>query len=201
MARAKKNTEKDNVTEELIKQTDIDYVNQMLEKSEDLKDFNISKSTLSNIASWALNGDSDKEIREHLDLNKHQFAILCTVCPTLVIIMDRSRAMADLIVAGSLFQTAVGGKRIKKQQLIKVGIYENGVKVGEKVEKHYVEEELPPNPILLKFLAENKLSEQFGESKGVDDKKIRTLVDGLSAHDRKLIEEATKKYGEINGEN
>ena len=46
MARAKKNTEKDNVTEELIKQADIDYVNQMLEKSEDLKDFNISKSTL-----------------------------------------------------------------------------------------------------------------------------------------------------------
>ena len=201
MARAKKNSEKDNVTEELIKQTDIDYVNQMLEKSEDLKDFNISKSTLSNIASWALNGDSDKEIREHLDLNKHQFAILCTVCPTLVVIMDRSRAMADLIVAGSLFQTAVGGKRIKKQQLIKVGIYQDGVKVGEKVEKHYVEEELPPNPILLKFLAENKLSEQFGESKGVDDKKIRNLVDGLSAHDRKLIEEAAKKYGEINGEN
>ena len=201
MARTKKNSEKDNVTEELIKQTDIDYVNQMLEKSEDLKDFNISKSTLSNIASWALNGDSDKEIRQHLDLTKHQFAILCTVCPTLVVIMDRSRAMADLIVAGSLFQTAVGGKRIKKQQLIKVGIYENGIKVGEKVEKHYVEEELPPNPILLKFLAENKLSEQFGESKGVDDKKIRTLVDGLSAHDRKLIEEAQKKFGEINGEN
>ena len=201
MARTKKNSEKDNVTEELIKQTDIDYVNQMLEKSEDLKDFNISKSTLSNIASWALNGDSDKEIRQHLDLTKHQFAILCTVCPTLVVIMDRSRAMADLIVAGSLFQTAVGGKRIKKQQLIKVGIYQDGVKVGEKVEKHYVEEELPPNPILLKFLAENKLSEQFGESKGVDDKKIRTLVDGLSAHDRKLIEEATMKYGEINGEN
>ena len=116
MARTKNNSEKDNVTEELIKQTDIDYVNQMLEKSEDLKDFNISKSTLSNIASWALNGDSDNEIRQHLDLNKHQFAILCTVCPTLVVIMDRSRAMADLIVAGSLFQTAVGGKRIKKQQ-------------------------------------------------------------------------------------
>ena len=199
---AKKETQKDNLTQELIKSADIDYVNKMLENSEDLKEFKISKSTLSNIASWALNGESDKDIREHLDLNKHQFAILCTVCPTLIVIMDRSRAMADLIVAGSLFQTAVGGKYVRKQQLIKVGDYENGIKIGEHVEKQWVEEELPPNPMLLKFLAENKLSEQFGESKGVDEEKMKKLADSFSDRDRALIEQASKKFKEeLDGKN
>lgn len=199
---AKKETQKDNLTQELIKSADIDYVNKMLENSEDLKEFKISKSTLSNIASWALNGESDKDIREHLDLNKHQFAILCTVCPTLIVIMDRSRAMADLIVAGSLFQTAVGGKHVRKQQLIKVGIYDGGIKIGEKVEKQWVEEELPPNPMLLKFLAENKLSEQFGEHKGVDEEKMKKLADSFSDRDRALIEQASKKFKEeLDGKN
>lgn len=195
----KPNTDED--TTKLISKVDIDFVNQMIGKSEDMQDFAISKSTLANISSWALNGESDKEIREHLDLTEHQFAILCTVCPTLLLIMDRSRAMADLIVAGSLFQTAIGGKRIKKQQIVKVGDYENGIKVGEHVEKHWVEEELPPRPELLKFLAENKLSEQFGERKGVDEEKMKELADSLSARDRALIEEATKKMGDINGNN
>ena len=196
----KKNVDK--TTKELIKQADIDFINKMISKSDDIGDFLMSKSTLSNIVGWALNGASDSEIRKNLDLDKHQWAILCTVCPTMLMIMKQNRAMADMVIAGSLFQTAIGGKGIKKQQVIRVKEYdEKGLVCGEHPEIVEIEEELPPNPMLLKFLAENKLSEQFGESKGVDDKKIRTLVDGLSAHDRKLIEEATKKYGEINGEN
>lgn len=191
----------DEDTTKLISKVDIDFVNQMIGKSEEMGDFSISKSTLANISSWALNGESDKEIREHLDLTDHQFAILCTVCPTLLLIMDRSRAMADLIVAGSLFQTAIGGKRIKKQQAVKVGDYVDGVKVGEHVEKVWLEEELPPRPELLKFLAENKLSQNFGERKGVDESKMKELADSLSARDRALIEEMSKKMSDVNGNN
>ena len=196
-----KKPNQDEDTAKLVSKVDIDFVNQMIGKSEEMGDFQISKRTLANISSWALNGESDKEIREHLDLTDHQFAILCTVCPTLLLIMDRSRAMADLIVAGSLFQTAIGGKRIKKQQAVKVGIYENGVKTGERIEKVWLEEELPPRPELLKFLAENKLSQNFGEHKGVDEGKMKELADSLSARDRALIEEATKKMSDINGNN
>ena len=191
----------DNNTQELIKNADIAYINKMLEKSDDMGDFKMSKSTLANISSWALNGESDKEIRQHLDLNKHQWAILCTVCPTMVIIMQHSRAMADLVVAGSLFQTAIGGKTIKKQQLIRVKQYdEKGIVCGEKVEKYWVEEELPPNPMLLKFLAENKLSEQFGESKTANNDRLRELANSLSPEDKALIE-AARKNSELNGNN
>lgn len=203
MPRAKRYTKPktDEDTAKLVSKVDIEFVNQMIGKSEEMGDFKISKSTLANISSWALNGESDKEIREHLDLTDHQFAILCTVCPTLILIMDRSRAMADLIIAGSLFQTAIGGKRIKKQQAVKVGIYENGVKTGERIEKVWLEEELPPRPELLKFLAENKLSQNFGERKGVDESKMKELADSLSARDRALIEEMTKKMSDVNGNN
>lgn len=192
--------EKNITTEKLIKSADIEFVNKLIRKSEGLGDFEMSKSTLANIASWALNGASDTEIRKNLDLNKNQWAILCTVCPTMIIIMQHSRAMADMVVAGSLFQTAIGGKVIKKEQLIKVGDYEGGIKVGEHVEKHIVEEELPPNPVLLKFLAENKLSEQFGDKKNDKSDNLRQLVESLSPEDKALIE-AARKSSSLDGTN
>lgn len=192
--------EKDTTTETLIKSADIGYINQLLKKG-DVGDFQMSKSTLSNIAGWALNGDSDAEIRKRLDLNKHQWAILCTVCPTMVMIMQHSRAMADLVVAGSLFQTAIGGKRIKKQVPVKYKVYdENGKVEREEYKIVEIEEELPPNPMLLKFLAENKLSEQFGDKKGVNDKKIKEFVESLTPEDRALLE-AARKNSELNNEN
>lgn len=192
---------KDKTTEQLIKQADIDYINKMLSKSGDMDDFAISQSTLSNIAGWALNGASDQEIRKNLDLNKHQWAILCTVCPTMIMIMQHSRAMADMVVAGSLFQTAIGGKRIKKQQPVRVREYdEKGLVCGEHYEVIEIEEELPPNPVLLKFLAENKLSEQFGDKKTNRNEKLRELVDSLSPEDKALIE-AARKSEELNGTN
>ena len=196
-------TKQDNVVKDLIKQTNIEFVNQMLAKSEDLKDFQISQSTLTNISGWALNGASDTEIRKNLDLNKHQWAILCTVCPTLLVIMGHSRAMADMVIAGSLFQTAIGGLKVPKKVPMKVKDYDDKGKVcGE----HYVlveyEETLPPNPYLLKFLAENKLSEQFGSKKDDKDNEMKEFVANLNEKDKALLESAIKKGQEIaNGKN
>lgn len=191
---------KDATTEQLIKTADIDFINKMIEKS-DMGDFSMSKSTLANIAGWALNGASDTEIRKNLDLNKHQWAILCTVCPTMIIIMEHSRAMADLILAGSLFQTAIGGKKIKKQVPVKYKKYdENGRPYEEDYKIIEIEEELPPNAVLLKFLAENKLSEQFGDKKSERNDKLKELVDSLSPKDKALIEMAMKN-GDLDGIN
>ena len=119
----------------------------------------------------------------------------------MIVIMQHSRAMADMVVAGSLFQTAIGGKKIKKQVPVRVREYDGTGKVcAEHYEKMEIEEELPPNPILLKFLAENKLSEQFGDHKTDKNDKLRELVEGLSPEDKALIE-AARKSGEINGTN
>ena len=53
--------------------------------------------------------------------------------------------------------------------------------VGEHLEK-VVEEELPPNPLLLKFLAEHKLSEKFGKDKN-DKDQVVSIVNGLDDKD------------------
>lgn len=162
-------------------------------KNTDVGDFKISKRVLENIAEWCLNGDSDDEIRKKMELKPKQWSVLITVCPKVLDIMEHSRAYADIVLGGSLLQTAIGGKKIKKEQLVKVGDYENGVKIGEHIEKYVVEEELPPNPLLLKFLAERKLNEKLGEQ----DKPLssyRDIVDNLSPEDRAKLENYKKVY-------
>lgn len=183
---------------ELAKSVNISTVNELLSQTE-LAEFEMNKSTITNIAEWALNGESDSEIRKKLDLNKTQWSILVTVCPTLLLVMKESRAIADVVVAGSLFQTAIGGHKIKKQVPVKYKIYnEKGVPEREEYKIIEIEEELPPNAMLLKFLAERKLNEKMGEnivSKGNEYKK---MVDSLSNEELSLIE-AMKKASDING--
>ena len=177
---------------EMTKKVNIRTTNEVL-KNTDIGDFKISKRVLENIAEWCLNGDSDDEIRKKIELTPKQWGILTTICPKVLDIMDHSRAYADIVLGGSLLQTAIGGKKIKKEQLIKVGEYVNGVKVGEHVEKHMVEEELPPNPLLLKFLAERKLNEKLGEqNRPVSN--YRDIIDNLSPEDRAKLESYKKVY-------
>lgn len=183
---------------ELAKSVDVKLVNELLAQTE-LKDFEMNRSTITNIAEWCLNGESDSEIRKRLALTKNQWAILVTVCPTLLIVMKDSRALADVVIAGSLFQTAIGGKRIKKQQPVRVKEYdEKGVVIGEHYTIVEYEEELPPNPLLLKFLAEHKMSEKLGETHKNTGDEYKILVDSLSPEERAMIE-AMKKAGNING--
>lgn len=187
-----------NPVKELANSVDIKLVNQLLSQTE-LKDFEMNKATITNIAEWCLNGNDDNEIRQKLSLNKHQWAILTTVCPTLLIVMKDSRALADVVIAGSLFQTAIGGKRIKKQQPMRVKIYDDkGMVCGEKYEIVEYEEELPPNPLLLKFLAEHKMSEKLGDNPTTNESSYKQMVESLSAEERALIE-AMKKASDING--
>jgi len=195
----KKNDKILDPVKELTKSVDIKTVNQLLANTE-LKSFDMNKSTLTNIAEWALNGESDTEIRKHLNLNKNQWAILVTVCPTLLLIMKETRALADVVIAGSLFQTAIGGKRVKKQVPVKFKKYdENGKAYEEDYKIIEIEEELPPNPLLLKFLAEHKLSEKLGENADKGESNYKNMVDSLTPEERALIE-AMKKASDLNAD-
>lgn len=172
---------------------DIGFVNQIIEQSGELNDFEMNKSTIMNISEWALNGKSDDEIRQSLSLSKKQWDVLVHICPVLLLVMRDSRAMADMVIAGSLFQTAIGGKRIKRQVAKSVKEYdENGRVCGEHLETIELEEELPPNPILLKFLAENKLSEKFGGKKSDNNSEFAKILDEMTPEQIALIEQAQK---------
>lgn len=185
---------------ELANATDMKVVNQLLKETE-LHDFQMTRQTILNIAEWCLNGESNDEIKKRLSLNKYQWGVLITCCPTLLVVMQESRQLAEVLVAGSLFQTAIGGKKIKKQQLVRVHDYdENGKVCGEHIEKEWVEEELPPNPLLLKYLAEKKLNEKLGKDTAEENKDFRNVVDNLSKEDFDLLEAMKKKGENLNGD-
>lgn len=174
---------------------DIDFTNQLIDMSGELENFKISKKTLTNIAKWALDGKSQFEIAQNLELTKKEWSYLCKICPSILFVMQHSQAYADVVVAGTLYQTAIGGHKVHKTMPIKIKEYDNGRVVGEHIEMVEYDEVQPANPYLLKYLAENKLSEQFGKVKTDNSKEHRDVIDVMSEEELKLIEKLGKDNG------
>lgn len=192
MGRPKKNNIKNEVMHELNELSgvvDLDMVNTTL-RANGISNLDLSKKTLMNIGKWALDGKSEFEIRQNLELTSQEWAYLLKTCPAIVVILQHSTAYADMIVGGTLLQTAIGGKIVKKKVPMKVHDYnENGKVIGEHYEMVEVEEETQPNPMLLKFLAENKLSEKFGGKVVDNSKEFRDVIENMTDEQIKIITE------------
>ena len=80
----------------------IPEINKILGLSDEVKDsgFVLTKQTLKNIAEWALDGKSQTEIANKLELSPTEWAFLIKQCPAVMMIMERSTAYADIAVAG-----------------------------------------------------------------------------------------------------
>ena len=188
---------KKELKKELNKITDVvDYneMNKIINDSGQLEHFSLTKKTLTNIAEWALDGKSQFEIAHNLELTPLEWQYLIGVCPAILLVMQHSRAYADIVVAGTLFQTAIGGQKIKKKVPMKVKEYtvdEKGrsIVVGEHYEMVEIEETTPANPYLLKYLAEHKLSEQFGKETKDNSAEHRGIIDAMTEEERKAFEE------------
>ena len=168
---------------------DYDFTNQLIDKSSLMKGFELSKKTITNIGRWALDGKSELDIRNNLELSKKEWEYLCSVCPSIVYVMKRSYSFADLIVAGTLYQVGVGGYTIKKKMPMKIKEYENGRVVSEHIEIVEYDEMQPPNPNVLKYLAEHKLSEKFGEKQVDNSKEHREIIEVLDENTIRELEE------------
>lgn len=188
---------KNELKQELKKITNtvnIELTNKVLNMSEEIKDFKLTEKTLNNIAKWALDGKSQFEIAQNLELSKKEWAYLCNVCPAILLVMQHSQAYADIVIAGSLYQTAIGGHTIHKKVPIKVKDYDYNEDtgkswvVGEHIEFAEWDEIQPSNPYLLKYLAENKLSENFGKVKVDNSKEHREIIDAMTPEELKTIE-------------
>lgn len=191
MARTKKELKQE--LKKITDTVDIDITNKVLDLSEEVKNFRLTKRTLENIAKWALDGKSQFEIRQNLELSDKEWAYLIKVCPAILLVMQHSQAYADIVVAGTLYQTAIGGHTIHRKQPIKIKEYDNGRVIGEHIEYAEWDEVQPANPYLLKYLAENKLSENFGKTKIDNSKEHREVVDVMSEEELKLIEKLGNK--------
>lgn len=191
MARTRKDLKQE--LKQITDTVNIELTNQVIEMSGELENFEITKKTLNNIAKWALDGKSQFEIAQNLELSKKEWDYLCKVCPSILLVMQHSQAYADIVVAGSIYQTAIGGHTIKKKVPIKIKDYDRGRVVGEHIEIVEYDEVQSPNPYLLKFLAENKLSEQFGSTKIDNTKEHREVVDAMSDEELKIIEKLSEE--------
>ena len=192
MAQTKRDIKKE--LNKITDTVDIDTTNKVLALSEEMQDYKITKKTLNNIAKWALDGKSQFEIAQNLELSKKEWAYLCQVCPAILLVMQHSQAYADIVVAGTLYQTAIGGHTIKKRQPLKIRDFdESGRVIGEHYEIVEFDEVQPANPYLLKYLAEHKLSENFGDVKTDNSKEHRDIVDAMSDEELKMIEKLNTK--------
>ena len=189
--RPKKNIKNEVMHElnEISNLVDLDMVNATL-KANGISKIDLSKKTLVNIGKWCLDGKSEIEIRNNLELTSQEWAYLLKTCPAIAVILQHSTAYADMIVGGTLLQTAIGGKIVKKKVPLKVHEYnENGKIIGEHYEMVEVEEETQPNPMLLKFLAENKLSEKLGGKVVDNSKEFRDVIENMTEEQIKAFTE------------
>lgn len=178
----------DKIVKEYSQDIDLPLINEIL-GDKGMNDFELTPQVLRNIGEWALNGSSNEEIRTKLELTPTQWKLLVAICPVLVYVMKSSRALADTIVAGSLFQTAIGGKRVRKQVPVRVHEYDDKGRIcGEHYDTMEVWEELPPNPQLLKFLAEKKLSEKFGEQSVDSTSRYAEIINNMTPEERAILE-------------
>lgn len=174
---------------------DIEQLNKQigLDKQIENTDFKITQKTLRNIGEWALDGKDMFQIAHNLELTPLEMRYLMKVCPAILLVMEHTTAYADIVVAGKLFQTAIGGQVVKKRVPMKVKDYEDGKVIGEHYEMIEIEETTEPNPMLLKYLAEHKLSEKFSDKTKDSSEEHRETIENMTAEERKMIAEMSKK--------
>lgn len=191
MPKEKKPNIKNELKKELKQITDtidLNSLNDSLKKA-GITHIDISERTLLNISKWFLDGKSEYEVRQNLEMSISEWQYLLNTCPAIGVVMQHTTAYADMVVGATLLQTAIGGKVIKKKIPLKVRIYEDGKIIGEKYEMVEVEETTQPNPLLLKYLAEHKLSEKLGDAKRDNAKEYKDVIENMSEEEIRLLQE------------
>lgn len=181
--------EEKKVVQSIIDTIDLKSLNIQLEGK--VNNLILTEKTLENIAKWALDGKSQTEIRNNLELTEYEWEYLKMTCPTMLLLMSKTTAYADIVVAGTLLQTAIGGQEYEVEELVKIKEYnDDGKCIGEHIEHHTRKVKTPPNPDLLKFLSIHKLSENFSDKPKSSSKEYRDIVNNLSEEERQAIKDA-----------
>lgn len=177
--------EEKKVVQSIIDTIDLKSLNIQLEGK--VNNLILTEKTLENIAKWALDGKSQTEIRNNLELTEYEWEYLKMTCPTMLLLMSKTTAYADIVIAGTLVQTAIGGVEYEEPTPIKVKLYENGKCVGEDVKIIKLPKKTQPNPDLLKFLSIHKLSENFSDKPKTDSKEYKEVIDNMTDEEKKAI--------------
>jgi 6-pyruvoyl-tetrahydropterin synthase len=181
--------EEKKIVQSIIQTIDLKTLNIQLKG--EVNNFIMTEKTLENIAKWALDGKSQTEIRNNLELTEYEWEYLKNVCPAMLLVMSKSTSYADMVIAGTLFQTAVGNQEYEVEELVKIKDYnDDGKCIGEHIEHHTKKVRTQPNPDLLKFLSIHKLSENFSEKPKTDSKEYKDVIATMSDDEKKAVLES-----------
>jgi 6-pyruvoyl-tetrahydropterin synthase len=181
--------EEKKIVQSIIQTIDLKTLNIQLKG--EVNNFIMTEKTLENIAKWALDGKSQTEIRNNLELTEYEWEYLKNVCPAMLLVMSKSTSYADMVIAGTLFQTAVGNQEYEVEELVKIKDYnDDGKCIGEHIEHHTKKVRTQPNPDLLKFLSIHKLSENFSEKPKTDSKEYKDVIANMSDDEKKAVLES-----------
>ena len=100
MPKEKKPNIKNEIKKELATISDTVDLNMVNNELKDLgiTKLDLSKKTLMNIAKWFLDGKSEFEVRQNLELSIREWEYLLKTCPAVITIMQHSMAYADMVV-------------------------------------------------------------------------------------------------------
>lgn len=184
------------VTDEIVETTDINTIEDYLDKDE--FKIKLSRKTIENVVRWSINGADTKEIAKNLELTEKQFNMLVAFCPALMWAMQEGSTLSELVITASAYQKAIGGKKRRREVLsyeVETEYDSNGKITSQKKKptKVVLWEEEPADSSLLKYFMENKQSDNFGESKKeIDEDRYKNIIRGMSENDKEALMVASK---------
>ena len=130
----------------------------------------VDKRVLNEIAVYLSNGMEEKDIAVLLGVNDKELQQWKNDYPEVMGAFEIGAKAVSAKVMLTKVQLALGGRKVWKQQAVKVGDYEEGRKVGEHIEVVEVWEELAPNYNAIDDILSVKESDTWNKKKILDNK-------------------------------
>ena len=130
----------------------------------------VDKRVLNEIAVYLSNGMEEKDIAVLLGINDKELQQWKNDYPEVMGAFEIGAKAVSAKVMLTKVQLALGGRKVWKQQAVKVGDYEDGKKIGEHIEKVEVWEELPPNYNAIEDILSVKESDTWNKKKILENK-------------------------------
>ena len=130
----------------------------------------VDKRVLNEIAVYLSNGMEEKDIAVLLGINDKELQCWKESYPEVMGAFEIGAKAVSAKVMLTKVQLALGGRKIWKQQAVKVGDYEDGKKVGEHIEVVEVWEELAPNYNAIDDILSVKEANTWSKKKVLDVK-------------------------------
>ena len=130
----------------------------------------VDKKILNEIAVYTSNGMDEKDIGALLNMSVEEIEKWKEMCPEVMGAFSIGAKAVSAKVMLTKVQLALGGRKVKKQQAVKVGDYEDGRKIGEHIEIVEVWEELAPNYQACEEILSAKEPDTWNKKKLLEEK-------------------------------